>query len=120
VLDFFGNLWDQFWGWTGFRSKPFKTIYRNELPDVFEINTIYVIGEGRHYWCITMLCPCGCRAIIQLNLLPQVRPRWSFFHHRNTSITIEPSIWRNKGCKSHFYVRKGRIIWCRKYIIQNS
>ena len=120
MLDFFGNLWDLFWGWTGFHSKPFKTIYLNELPDVFEKNTIYIIGEEEYYWCIAMLCPCGCNAVIQLNLLSQVRPRWSFSHNRSATITIMPSVWRNTGCKSHFYVRNGRITWCRKYIIRSQ
>jgi hypothetical protein len=115
MLDFFGSLRDKFWNWTGFYSKPFKTIYQNELPDSFEKSTIYVIGEKKHYWCIAMLCPCGCNAVIQLNLLPQVSPQWSFFRSRNATITISPSIWRNNGCKSHFYVSNGRIAWYRKY-----
>ncbi|MFX8036043.1 DUF6527 family protein [Acinetobacter baumannii] len=26
--------------------------------------------------------------------------------------TLSPSIWRSKGCRSHFFVREGLIVWC--------
>ncbi|MDM9644782.1 DUF6527 family protein [Rhizobium sp. S163] len=26
--------------------------------------------------------------------------------------TLHPSVWRNSGCRSHFWVRRGRIAWC--------
>lgn len=114
MIDSLASSWDQFLIWVGIRSKPFKTIYQSELPDVIEKSTIYIVGEKKYYWCIVMLCPCGCNAIIQLNLLPRIHPRWSFFHNKNAAITIRPSIWRNTGCKSHFYVYKNRIIWCKE------
>ncbi|WP_425373246.1 DUF6527 family protein, partial [Klebsiella pneumoniae] len=28
--------------------------------------------------------------------------------------TLYPSIWRTTGCRSHFWVRIGRIHWCGK------
>jgi hypothetical protein len=111
MLDFLTNLWDKFSIWFDVRSKPFNVIYQNELPDVFEKKTIYIVGEDENYWCIAMLCPCGCNAIIQLNLLSQTHPKWSFFHTKDATITIMPSIWRNIGCRSHFYIRKGRLVW---------
>lgn len=109
------GLWNRFLVWVGVYPKSLRIVYLDDLPDTFEKATAYIVGENGHYWCIAMLCPCGCHQIIQLNLLPYVKPRWSF-HERNSIITIHPSIWRNSGCRSHFYVHNGRVIWCRESV----
>jgi len=33
--------------------------------------------------------------------------------NRDGTITLKPSVWRTKGCRSHFLVRNSRIDWCR-------
>lgn len=82
-----------------------------DLPDSIERGTLYVVGEGHHLWSVALQCPCRCRAVIQLNLLPGAEPRWSLTKHRDGSVTLYPSIWRQKGCRSHFFIRKGQIEW---------
>jgi hypothetical protein len=47
-----------------------------------------------------------------LNLLKQVRPRWNALEHPNGTVTLDPSVWRNSGCKSHFILNSGAIRWC--------
>jgi hypothetical protein len=74
--------------------------------------TVYLSGEGEHLWAAAMICPCGCGDVVELNLLKQVRPCWNFKEHPDGSISLMPSIWRQKGCCSHFLVRYGRIDWC--------
>jgi hypothetical protein len=59
-----------------------------------------------------MICPCGCKEVINLNLLKTVRPRWSVKEHPDRTVTLTPSVWRQKGCRSHFFLRRGRIEWC--------
>jgi hypothetical protein len=59
-----------------------------------------------------LICPCGCGEVIELNLLEQARPRWSVQEHPDRTITLAPSVWRQKGCRSHFHLRRGRIDWC--------
>jgi hypothetical protein len=49
--------------------------------------------------------------VIQLNLLPDAEPLWSLTKHRDGTVTLSPSIWRQKGCRSHFFIRKGQIEW---------
>jgi len=90
----------------------FRLARVDEIPDILEDNRLYVAGEGPNVWAAAMLCPCGCGDRIELNLLQQVRPRWQVFEHPIGFVTLKPSVWRRKGCKSHFIVREGRIIWC--------
>ena len=47
-----------------------------------------------------------------MNLLPDERPRWSLTLNADGTATLYPSIWRNRGCHSHFWLRGGRIQWC--------
>ena len=84
-----------------------------EFPDPLEPSTLYVAGEEPHIWAAAMLCPCGCNDVIQLNLLKQASPSWNVQHHSDGSVSLMPSVWRTKGCRSHFFVRNSRIDWCR-------
>ena len=83
----------------------------DEFPDLLRPSTLYVAGEEPHMWAAALLCPCGCGDVIELNLLGQARPCWSVRQHRDGSVTLTPSVWRRKGCRSHFFVRNSRIAW---------
>ena len=95
------------------RSWQYRYAVSDEMPDVLEAGTVYLAGTEDNFWVASMLCPCGCREVIELNLLPQARPCWEAFRHANGTVSLDPSIWRKTGCRSHFWLRKGRIIWCR-------
>ncbi|MGK2742260.1 DUF6527 family protein [Tepidicaulis sp. LMO-SS28] len=60
-----------------------------------------------------MRCPCGCGDTIVLQLIPEARPRWDLFQNDQGHPTLRPSVDRNAGCESHFWVRNGKITWCR-------
>jgi hypothetical protein len=101
------------------KLKPYRSVRVEEMPDTVKPLTVYLCGEGEHLWAAAMLCPCGCKEVIQLNLLKQARPRWSVQEHKDGSVSLMPSVWRQKGCRSHFFVRQGRIDWCRAYSGEN-
>lgn len=96
--------------------RPRPTLYRaahvEDLPELPKALTVYIAGEGPNVWGAAMLCPCGCGETIELNLLRQARPCWTVTEHEDGSVTLLPSVWRQKGCKSHFFVRHGHIDWC--------
>lgn len=83
-----------------------------EFPDCPDRSTVYLVGEGRHLWFASFGCPCDCGATIQISLLPAGRPRWEAKLHWTGTISLAPSIRRTSGCRSHFFVRRGRIEWC--------
>lgn len=98
-------------GWRRKRSLRAREV--PELPSVLVPGTVYVIGENGHQWAAAFRCPCGCRATVQLNLLPEPRPRWSVTIGQNNAVSLSPSVWRKVGCCSHFIVRDGCVQWCR-------
>lgn len=58
------------------------------------------------------LCPCKCGHVITLSLQAAHHPHWRVFKGRQGHPTLYPSIWRNSGCLSHFWVDDGQIVWC--------
>ncbi|MGE5562807.1 MAG: DUF6527 family protein [Bacillota bacterium] len=84
----------------------------DDKPESHRDGVLYLIGEGNEYWAAQMRCPCGCGDVIDLNLMESIRPRWTVSEEWDGSITLHPSIWRNRGCRSHFFVRSGQVQWC--------
>lgn len=87
-------------------------IYTTEIPEDVEVGKLYIVGEGIHRWYAVFACPCGCAENIHLSLIEGDRPCWRVTQDESGAISISPSIWRNRGCRSHFFVRKGDIFWC--------
>jgi hypothetical protein len=90
----------------------FHFVRVEEFPDKLDHARVYLAGEGDNLWAAAMICPCGCGDVIELNLLKQARPCWSVQEHSDGTVTLAPSVWRQKGCRSHFLLRHGRIDWC--------
>ena len=84
-----------------------------DLPDVIEPGRVYLVGDSSVPWSAALLCPCGCDSAIQLSLVKNDRPRWRVKRHFNGTVTLHPSIWRSNGCRSHFFLQRGRIVWAR-------
>ena len=64
-------------------------------------------GEKAYY--AMFKCPCGCGEDIYLNLIPDTRPCWLYNLHDDQSVSLQPSINRQVGCKSHFWMRAGNV-----------
>ena len=82
-----------------------------ELPMALAKHVLYIVGEGPYQWFVAMLCPCGCGETIKLNVRDDAHPYWRIIE-REGKVSLEPSIWRQKGCRSHFYLRRNKIQWC--------
>jgi hypothetical protein len=98
--------------WLLRRPVPLRTFKVEELPDQLDAKKIYVVGENDFWWFAAMLCPCGCGATLHMNLLPDARPRWNLTAHKDSTVSLHPSVWRVKDCRSHFFLRRGLIEWC--------
>lgn len=85
----------------------------DEPPKRLSPRHLYVIGERGEDWYATMLCPCGCDAVIDVNLVPPGRPCWKLTVHDDGTPTLTPSVWRQVDCRAHFFLRQGRIVWTR-------
>lgn len=86
-----------------------STLQENSIrPDEFVI----VDYKGKLYWAL-FECPCGCHEVITLPLKKEQNPNWTFNTSENRRPTLYPSVWRNKGCQSHFWVKDGIVKWCQ-------
>jgi hypothetical protein len=93
---------------------PRLAVMRTEaLPEMMSAHHLYVVGERGEDWYAAMVCPCGCHALIELNLVPPGRPCWTLTTDQDGSPSLSPSIWRQVDCRAHFFVRRGRIVWLR-------
>jgi hypothetical protein len=87
------------------------TAYVDDVPDQAVPRVVYLVGEGRDRWISCMSCPCGCGALLQLSLMANDKPRWQASVDWLGMTTLHPSVWRVVGCRSHFFLRHGRIEW---------
>ncbi|EEJ5471725.1 hypothetical protein AU693_004813 [Salmonella enterica subsp. diarizonae] len=67
--------------------------------------------ENNEDWAVAFFCPCGCGKWIELLLLKEAKPNWSIQVDQKNIPTFHPSVLLQKGCKSHFWLRNGKIEW---------
>jgi hypothetical protein len=84
----------------------------HEIPDHVEGHTLYLVGLPKP-WSAALLCPCGCGEVIHISLLKDEEPSWRLYLSKTKGPSLAPSIWRTEGCRSHFFLRSGRIEWFR-------
>lgn len=82
-----------------------------DVPEIFSERIVYIVGEPGNAWLIAFKCPCGCNSIIYLNLLVEAEPKWYYKISKKRRISIYPSVLGKRGCKSHFFVKAGKILW---------
>jgi hypothetical protein len=98
---------------TALRPLTVKSV--EDLPDRLQSQHVYLLGDpDGPPWSAAMLCPCRCGQVIQLSLMTNDRPRWRADVQQNGTVTLHPSVWRTKGCFSHFVLRRGRIHWAHR------
>lgn len=72
---------------------------------------ITVVHENNPYWAM-FKCPCGCGTVISLSLQKIHKPSWTVEKTKSGRPSLHPSVWQNKGCCSHFWIKDGRVHWC--------
>ena len=110
-MNWISRLWSWLRGLFRGGPEPLTTVRLEDPPEILQPRTAYLLGEGEHIWSVAMLCPCGCGAQIQLSTVGS-RPRWSVGIENDGSVTLNPSVWRKSGCRSHFFLRRGIVQWC--------
>jgi hypothetical protein len=95
------------------REEPLYKFKKVEahLPETLEVETLYVLTEDGVPWEAAMTCPSGCGERLELNLLPDQRPRWRYSITGEGVPSLYPSIDREIGCMAHFFLRNGKVVW---------
>lgn len=96
-----------------FKNDLFKLEIVRELPENPKNKIFYIEGDKikNDFWYGFLLCPCGCKETITLNLINDAKPCWNVSIVEN-NFSVSPSIWKIKNCKSHFWIRDRKIFWC--------
>lgn len=81
------------------------------LPAVLPARDLVLLEDNGENWSVGFRCPCGCGDVIELFLLPEVKPRWDIEIDARRHPSLSLSVWKATGCKSHFWVKQGKIIW---------
>ncbi len=112
-MEFVRRFLGWLWSWFPFYQPRWTGIVVDDLPVNLRKHRVYLIGEDGQLWQVAMLCPCGCSSVIQLCVLPDSRPGWAVTMNSDGTVSLCPSVWRTTGCRSHFFLRGGRIDWCK-------
>lgn len=73
---------------------------------------LYLVGTPTRWKWVCLRCPDACGALLQLSLNPRGRPCWTASLDWLGRPTVHPSIHQLDGCRSHFWIHRGRIVWC--------
>lgn len=91
--------------WFGKIEKVEKTPSNDAIEDKKFIQVQY---KSKVYW-VLFRCPCHCGDVISLPVQPSHSPRWTVSESPAGRPSLYPSVWRNKGCMSHFWIEDGRV-----------
>ena len=78
-----------------------------------EDDKIYTIVKQNKFKWTLFMCPCGCQSVITLSLQKVHRLFWLLSKTSSGRATLNPSGWRDIECLSHFWIKDGRVYWCK-------
>ena len=84
----------------------------DNLSDRLPKRDLVLARDGEEDWCVGINCPCGCGQKIELLVIPEAKPRWDLKTDSKGRPSLRPSVWLQQGCRSHFWLRNGRVEWC--------
>jgi hypothetical protein len=70
--------------------RPYNYKFVDEIPDRLKSKVIYFIGSEGYYWQAVMICPCGCKKVLQMNLITDYKPFWEYKIERKKWVTLSP------------------------------
>lgn len=86
----------------------------DDLPEKPRPRRVYLVGERRSPWSAAFICPCGCGELVQLSLIRDDDPSWIASGGDGGRASLHPSIWRIRGCRSHFFIKQGKVVWAKE------
>lgn len=118
ILKLFGPRSAESRGRRGLQAPPvrFATVIAQLTPpqeaDLREFDFYFVKSSSEKPRWVLFKCPCGCGSVVTLSLQSAHRPSWRLRYSRASRPTLLPSVWRDAGCLSHFWIEDGRVYWC--------
>jgi hypothetical protein len=91
--------------------RPLTVVEGDTLPENLPRRGVVLLRDAEEDWCVGMRCPCGCGQKVELPLVLEATPRWKLRVEPDGSPTLVPSVWLQDGCRSHFFLRRGKVEW---------
>lgn len=91
--------------------RPERVETRPKDADI-SLKTVVVVGHRDLPKWALMRCPCGCGEMLTLSLMRKIKPYWQCETDTWGRVTLIPSVWKIDGCRSHFFLKKGKVVWC--------
>lgn len=107
LRQWFHHLWDLYGP-----ARRLRVIEQDSLPARMPLRDLVMTKDDGDAWSVGMLCPCRCGSMIELLVIPGAKPRWDVDIDKKGRPSLKPSVWRQSGCRSHFWLRNGRVFWC--------
>ncbi|MDQ0133722.1 hypothetical protein J2T08_001623 [Neorhizobium galegae] len=107
IMRWVRRIWDKYGP-----ARRLVIVDGDALPDVLPARDLVLTRDDGDDWSVGMRCPCGCGERIEMMILEGTLPRWDISINEVGRPSLHPSVWRKSGCRSHFWVREGRILWC--------
>lgn len=92
--------------------RALEIVEGDSLPERLPRRNLILAREDGEDWCVGLHCPCGCGERLEMMTLGNVAPRWDVQLDGKGRVSLHPSVWRRVGCRSHFWVKAGKIVWC--------
>lgn len=92
-------------------SRRLTIIEADTPPQKLPRRNLVLAREDNEDWAVAFRCPCGCGKRLELLLFEEAKPNWSINIGKGGKPTLHPSVWLKGGCKSHFWLRDGKVIW---------
>jgi len=89
-----------------------RVVDGDSLPAKLPRRDLVLARDGGDDWCVGMRCPCRCGRVIELLVIAEAVPRWDLSIDKRGAPSLSPSVWLKTGCRSHFWIRQGRVYWC--------
>jgi hypothetical protein len=105
------SMLKKLWGKYG-PARKVVVIEGDTPPNRLPFRDIVLAKEDDEEWAVGFRCPCGCGKNLELMLVDEAKPNWSISIDAKQRPTLRPSVHLTTGCKSHFWVKTGKIIWC--------
>ncbi len=98
-------------------APPYPKVQRIEEPPAdaqVRMGDFFVVQDRERPKWVLFQCPCDCRQVITLSLQPHHHPYWRLTESSKGVPSLKPSVWRDIGCKSHFFISEGYVLWARE------
>ncbi len=85
----------------------------NPAADSLSNGEIVIVGNKDYQKWAYLKCPCGCGSTTMLSLSTKRRPSWQVYMNWMMILTVYPSVRDISTCYSHYWIKRGKVYWCR-------